>query len=45
MFAEIFSGITVSQRLERYLPLKQATTQMQQRAQSLSLLEQFNAKG
>ena len=42
MFAEVFSGISISQRPERYVELTQAKTQIQQRAQNLELLKQFN---
>lgn len=44
MFAEVFSGISLAQRPERYVPLTQVGQQMQQRAQSLNMLEQFNDK-
>ena len=42
MFAEVFSGISIAQRPERYVELTQAKTQIQQRAQNLELLKQFN---
>ena len=42
MFAEVFSGISIAQRPERYVELTQAKNQIQQRAQNLELLKQFN---
>jgi hypothetical protein len=42
MFTEVFGGVSIAQRPERYVPLIRATAQMQQRALSLNLLEQFN---
>ncbi|WP_179989809.1 TfpX/TfpZ family type IV pilin accessory protein [Acinetobacter sp. YH12252] len=44
MFAEVFSGISLAQRPERYVELTQATTQIQQRALPLAELEQYNSK-
>lgn len=44
MFAEVFSGISISQRPERYVELAQAKTQIQQRALPLKELEQYNPK-
>lgn len=44
MFAEIFDGISVAQRPERYVELTQVKTQIQQRALSLKELEQYNSK-
>ena len=44
MFAEIFSGISISQRPERYVELTQAKTQIQQRALPLEELKQYNSK-
>ena len=44
MFAEIFDGISVAQRPERYVELTQAKTQIQQRALPLKELEQYNSK-
>lgn len=44
MFAEISSGISLAQRPERYVSLVQVKQLMQQRAQSLNMLEQFNDK-
>ena len=44
MFAEVFSGISIAQRPERYVELTQATTQIQQRALPLKELEQYNPK-
>ena len=42
MFAEVFSGISIAQRPERYVELTQAKTQIQQRA--LPLVELYNPK-
>ena len=42
MFAEVLGGISIAQRPERYVPFSQAKTQLQQRAQPLSTLKQFN---
>lgn len=44
MFAEVFSGISIAQRPERYVELTQAKTQIQQRALPLAELEQYNSK-
>ena len=44
MFAEVFSGISISQRPERYVELTQAKNQIQQRALPLKELEQYNPK-
>ena len=44
MFAEVFSGISISQRPERYVELTQAKSQIQQRALPLVELEQYNLK-
>ena len=44
MFAEVFSGISISQRPERYVELSQAKTQIQQRVLPLAELEQYNPK-
>lgn len=44
MFAEVFSGISISQRPERYVELSQAKTQIQQRVLPLKELEQYNPK-
>jgi len=44
MFAEIFSGISIAQRPERYVELTQAKNQIQQRALPLIELEQYNSK-
>jgi len=44
MFAEVFSGISISQRPERYVELTQAKTQIQQRALPLVELQQYNPK-
>lgn len=42
MFAEVFSGISIAQRPERYVELTQAKTSIKQRAQPLVLLNDFN---
>ena len=42
MFAEVFSGISIAQKPERYVPLDKVKKQIQQRAQNLELLKQFN---
>lgn len=42
MFDEVLNGISISQRPERYVELAQARAQIQQRAQSLDLLNQYN---
>ncbi|MCU4640152.1 TfpX/TfpZ family type IV pilin accessory protein [Acinetobacter courvalinii] len=42
MFDEVLNGISLSQRPERYAELSQAKHKMQERAQNLSLLEQYN---
>lgn len=44
MFVEVFSGISISQRPERYVELTQAKKQIQQRALPLAELEQYNPK-
>ncbi|MDM1283364.1 type IV pilin accessory protein [Acinetobacter towneri] len=44
MFAEVFSGISISQRPERYVELTQAKKQIQQRALLLVELQQYNPK-
>lgn len=44
MFAEVFSGISIAQRPERYVELTQARSQIQQRALPLVELEQYNPK-
>ncbi|WDE16287.1 sigma-E processing peptidase SpoIIGA [Acinetobacter schindleri] len=44
MFAEVFSGISIAQRPERYVELTQAKPQIQQRALPLKELEQYNSK-
>ncbi|WP_180158750.1 TfpX/TfpZ family type IV pilin accessory protein [Acinetobacter sp. YH01026] len=44
MFAEVFSGISISQRPERYVELTQAKTQIQQRALPLVELQGYNSK-
>lgn len=44
MFAEVFSGISIAQRPERYVELTQAKTQIQQRALPLVELQRYNQK-
>lgn len=44
MFVEVFSGISISQRPERYVELTQAKAQIQQRALPLEELESYNSK-
>ena len=42
MFDEILGGIELSQRPERYVELSKVTDQIKNRAQSLTLLNQYN---
>ncbi|NAR74864.1 TfpX/TfpZ family type IV pilin accessory protein [Acinetobacter haemolyticus] len=42
MFQELFAGISIAQKPERYVPMAEVKTQIQQRAQNLELLNQFN---
>lgn len=42
MFDEVINGISLAQRPERYVELTQVRAQIQQRAQSLDLLNQYN---
>jgi hypothetical protein len=44
IFAEVLGGISLAQRPERYVDFAQAKKQMQQRAQKLELLQQYNNK-
>ena len=44
MFAEVFSGISIAQRPERYVELTRAKTQIQQRVLPLVELQQYNPK-
>lgn len=44
MFAEVLGGISLAQRPELYVDFAQAKKQMQQRAQKLELLQQYNNK-
>jgi hypothetical protein len=44
MFAEVFGGISLAQRPERYVDFVEAKKQIQQRAQKLELLQQYNNK-
>ncbi|MGB5885513.1 MAG: TfpX/TfpZ family type IV pilin accessory protein [Acinetobacter venetianus] len=42
MFAEVLGGISIAQKPERYVPLDKVKNQIQQRAQNLDVLKQFN---
>lgn len=44
LFIEVINGVSIAHRPERYVPLEQVKLQIQQRAQVLSVLNQFNAK-
>jgi len=44
MFAEVLNGVSIAQRPERYVELSQTKEQIQQRAQKLELLQQYNNK-
>lgn len=44
MFAEVLGGVSIAQRPERYVELNKAKKQMQQRAQKIELLQQYNNK-
>ena len=44
MFAEVLGGVSIAQRPERYVELNKAKKQIQQRAQNLELLQQYNNK-
>ncbi|RLZ10152.1 type IV pilin accessory protein [Acinetobacter sp. 2JN-4] len=44
MFQELFAGISIAQKPERYVPLIEVKKQIQQRAQSLGQLNLFNNK-
>ena len=44
MFTEVFSGMSIAQRPERYVELTQAKAQIQQRALPFAELEQYNSK-
>jgi hypothetical protein len=44
MFEEILAGISIAQRPERYVPLEQVSSQIQQRSQNLNALLDFNEK-
>ena len=44
MFAEVLGGISIAQRPERYVDFIQAKEQIQQHAQKLELLQQYNNK-
>lgn len=43
-FSDIFEGISIAQRPERYVPLSQTNEKIKQRAQNLELLRQYNNK-
>ena len=43
-FSDIFDGISIAQRPERYVELNKAKKQMRQREQKLELLQQYNNK-
>lgn len=44
LFEEVFGGISIAQRPERYVDLNLVKKKMQERALSLNQLEQYNAK-
>jgi len=44
MFAEVLGGISIAQKPERYVPLDKVKNQIQQHAQNLDVLNQFNDK-
>ena len=44
MFSELFTGVSIAQRPERYVELSEAKLKMQQRALSLKELEKYNSK-
>ena len=44
MFAEILGGISIAQKPERYVPFDKVQKQIQQHAQNLNVLNQFNDK-
>lgn len=44
MFTEVMSGISLAQKPERYVPLDKVKKQIQQHAQNLDALNQFNDK-
>lgn len=44
MFQEVFNGISIAQRPKRYVPLSQVKKQIQQHAQPLNKLNQYNSK-
>lgn len=44
LFAEALGGISIAQKPERYVDFAQAKKQMQQRAQKIELLQQYNNK-
>ena len=44
MFTEVLGGISIAQRPERYVPLDKVKKQIQQHAQNLDALNQFNDK-
>lgn len=44
MFSEVLGGISLAQKPERYVDFVEAKKQIQQRAQKLELLQQYNNK-
>lgn len=42
MFQELFAGISIAQKPERYVPIAQVKKQIQQRAQDLEELQKYN---
>lgn len=44
MFAEVWGGISIAQRPERYVDFAQAKTQIESRAQNLEDLKKYNNK-
>lgn len=42
MFDEVLQGISIAQRPERYVPLEQVRLQIKERAQDLTLLNEYN---
>ena len=44
IFAEVLGGISLAQKPERYVDFAQVKEHIQQRAQSLELLQQYNDK-
>lgn len=44
MFDEVFSGISVAQRPERYVPFNQVSKELKKHSQPLKILEKYNNK-